>query len=174
MIRELAPSHGRCRLGPRAHTRHARGGGARPCHGEERAAAPGDLALAAGAGVLSAFPHHPMVWIRPFVPNLTQPPQPPQTLIQSRWPSFKVVGRYSRRRLRPLPDPRGGRHSLLFLCRRQRGRPLVGYCTATSRRQAAVRVAPPRAEREFPALLVVWAYQQKQLFFGRGQFFSRV
>ena len=29
----------------------------------------------------------------------------------------------------------------------------------------------PRPEREFPALLVVWAYQQKQLFFGRGHFF---
>ena len=29
----------------------------------------------------------------------------------------------------------------------------------------------PRPERESPALLVVWAYQQKQLFFGRGQFF---
>jgi len=27
---------------------------------------------------------------------------------------------------------------------------------------------PP--EREFPALLVVWGYQQKQLIFGRGQF----
>ena len=25
-------------------------------------------------------------------------------------------------------------------------------------------------EREFPALLVVWGYQQKQLIFGRGQF----
>ena len=25
-------------------------------------------------------------------------------------------------------------------------------------------------EREFPALLVFWAYQQNQLFFGRGQF----
>ena len=30
------------------------------------------------------------------------------------------------------------------------------------------------ADREFPALLVVWAYQQKQSFFGRGEFFSRV
>ena len=29
----------------------------------------------------------------------------------------------------------------------------------------------PPAERESPALLVVWAYQQKQLFFGRRQFF---
>ena len=29
------------------------------------------------------------------------------------------------------------------------------------------------AEREFPALLVVWACQQKQLIFGRGQFFFR-
>ena len=29
------------------------------------------------------------------------------------------------------------------------------------------------AEREFPALLVVWAYQQKQLIFGRGSFLFR-
>ena len=29
-------------------------------------------------------------------------------------------------------------------------------------------------EREFPALLVVWAYQQKQLFFWKRAIFSRV
>ena len=32
----------------------------------------------------------------------------------------------------------------------------------------------PLVERELPALLVFWAYQQDELFFGRRQFFSRV
>ena len=35
-------------------------------------------------------------------------------------------------------------------------------------------IAQRSSEREFPELLVVWAYQQKKLVFGRGIFFPRV
>ena len=39
-----------------------------------------------------------------------------------------------------------------------------------ARRRAMERTGPERdAEREFPALLVVWAYEQKQLIFGLGE-----